>query len=62
MYKLLSILLMLVSLSAFSQTKLTAKEIFNKKMLYDFGGFAVDITISSDSTLYWKDVKTGRCK
>lgn len=57
---LLTCFLMICAYGGFSQPSLTAKDILNNTMLYDFGRFAVDIIISSDSALYWKDVKTGQ--
>lgn len=41
----------------FGQTTTTAS-IMNRTLTYDFGKYVVDVTISSDTTVHWKDSKT----
>lgn len=54
MKKFFFALLMLTSTSAFCQTSSSTKDIIGKELAYDFGGFIIDITFTSDTTLYWK--------
>lgn len=60
MKKLFFALLMLTSLSALCQTSSSTKDIIGKELAYNFGGFIIDITFTSDTTLYWKERKSGK--
>ena len=37
---------------------LTSQEIIGKEMIFEYDLFTVDLVISSDTTLYWRDMKT----
>lgn len=39
---------------------LNYKEVLGKQLVFNFGSASYNIIISSDSTLYWKDQKTGQ--
>ncbi len=51
-------------LNLFAQTEtplnLTSREIIGKEMVYEFNIFSVDLIISSDSTLSWRDLKNNK--
>lgn len=55
MKKIISFLFLIISISVFSQVKLTAKNILDKEMVYTFEGGAIIMKISSDTTLYWRN-------
>ena len=50
--------LLLLAASAFGQTPATTALMMNRVLTYDFGQYVVDITITSDTTVHWKDAKT----
>ncbi len=50
--------LLLLASSAFGQTPATTAAMMNRVLTYDFGQYVVDITITSDTTIHWKDAKT----
>jgi hypothetical protein len=60
MKKLFLSILMLTSLKVFCQNTTTTKDIIGKELAYNFGGFIIDITFTSDTTLYWKERKSGQ--
>ena len=49
--------LLLFTASAFGQTPATTTLMMNRVLTYDFGHYVVDITITSDTTVHWKDTK-----
>ena len=57
---LLLCLTLLFSTMAFAQLKLKTNEIYNKVLEYDFKDYVIiDLTFSSDSSLYWIERKSG---
>ena len=54
------VLLLFTSLPTFCQTVSTTKEVMGKELAYNFGGFIIDIIFSSDTTLHWKERKSGK--
>ena len=60
-YTALFCFLLFAFVSVTAQTGvLKSENMTGKKMFYDYGSFAVDIIISSDTTLYWKMRDTGK--
>jgi hypothetical protein len=53
-------LIMLFSTKAISQLSMSTDEIFGKEFEYEFLDYVtIDLIFSSDSTLYWKERKSG---
>ncbi len=55
MKKYLFLLCLLIPVTTFSQSKPVYKDIIGKGLVYSFAGADIFITISSDSTLFWRD-------
>ena len=56
MKKLITFFLVLFSLKGFCQADFTVSSIINKDLTYTFGNGGRLIRISSDSTLFWRDL------
>ena len=60
MKTLLFCLTILFSSMAFSQLNMTTEKIYGKELEYDFKDYVIiDLTFSSDSSLYWIERKSG---
>lgn len=55
MTKIISFILLIISVAACTQSKLTSKDILNKELLYKFEGGNILMIIKSDSTLFWRN-------
>lgn len=55
MKKTICFILLVLSITAYSQSKLTTKDILNKELIYMFDGGNIHLIISSDTTLYWRN-------
>lgn len=55
MKKIICFILLILSVTIHAQSKLTAKDILNKEMVYIFDGGNIIMKISSDTTLYWRN-------
>ncbi len=53
-------LLTVISVNSFGQNKMTTKQAYNNELAYQFKDYVtINLIFSSDSTLYWKEQKSG---
>ncbi len=55
MKTLISLVVLLLSFTGFSQSALKTRDIINKELIYSFTGGDIFMIISSDSTLFWRN-------
>ncbi len=52
--------LTVISINSFGQNQMTTKQAYNKELAYHFKDYVtINLIFSSDSTLYWKEQKSG---